>query len=80
MEDAPPQLKPPKAERPVIWMRPPTLKNQLFLFNEIYVVTHLPAYCGKDNFDTVLLGLGWEKVPNLECFFCASSGKVYSCP
>ena len=39
-----------------------TSKILWFLLNEICVVTHLPANCGKDN-------LYQKKVPNWECLF-----------
>ena len=46
-----------------------TLNIQWFLSNEICIVTHLMASCRNDSLREVLLGLGWEKVPNWECLF-----------
>ena len=48
----------------------PTSKTQLFLLNELCMVTHLQDYRGKGNLKKkVLLGHGWENVPDWECQF-----------
>ena len=44
-----------------------TLKTQCFFSNELCTVTRLLASCGKRPYEEVLLGLGWQKVPNCEC-------------
>ena len=72
LEDAPALLKPSRSKFPDMWIRPESLSNTenwFFFLNEAYMVTHLPACCGKDNFEKALLENGWGKVPNWECSF-----------
>ena len=74
MEDAPTLLKIPKSECPYIYIYMDTSsmtqygknlgqtsKTRWFLLNEICVVTHLQASCGKDSLRKFYLDLDWKK-------------------
>ena len=55
----------------------PAWKTQSFLSKGICTVTLWQDYCGKGQFEKVLLEHGWEKVPNWECLF-SNREKDYS--
>ena len=69
-----------------VWIRLPrhkwskhhgqTLKIQWYLLDENCTVTHSQALCGKDNFENVLLGLGFEKSTKLGMSFCSSKTRT----
>ena len=52
-------------------------KTQSFLLNEICMVIFWQDYCGKDNFEKVLLKHGWEKVSDCECLFVHSEKGLF---
>ena len=78
MEDAPSLLKnskvrmsryldtSPKHKWPKSWSN---TEDQLFLLSGICTVILWHDYCGKRQFEKVLLGHGWVKVRNWECLF-----------
>ena len=84
-EDAPALLKPPKSACPDIWIRVPrhnvpkswsNSKTQLFLLDEICLVSHLRDQCRKDNLKKlILLGPGSEKSTELGMHICASKAR-----
>ena len=48
------------------------LKTEWYFLKDTYIVTHWPAYFGKENSKKkkkVILEKGWEEVPTLECLF-----------
>ena len=78
MKDAPKMLKIPKSERPDIWTRLPRHKWPKSRSNmedpvvplERNLYGHpLAGLLWERQFETVLLGLGWNNVPNWECLF-----------
>ena len=78
MEDASTLLKLPKTECPDVLIRPPRHKWPISCSNiEDLVVLLGRNQCGhplagllwERLFEKVLLGLGWEQVPNSDCFF-----------
>ena len=86
LEDASTQLKLPKSECPVLWIRLPrhqwpkswsNIEEPLCLLGEICMVTHVPDYSGKDSLKKVPLGLGWEKSTALGLLVCASSARSF---
>ena len=56
----------------------PTLKNQLFLLSEIYMVTHLPAYCRKDNLKMFCWNMDGRKYQTGNASLCIAN-KVRPC-
>ena len=88
MEDAPKLLKIPQSECPDVWIRLPRHKWQKSWSNiedpvvplERILYGHpLAGLLWERQFEKVLLGLGWEKVPNWECpFFHRKQGLFLS--
>ena len=85
MEDVLRMLRIPKSECPDIWIRLPRLQWPMSWSNiedtvvplERQLYGHLLAGLLWERQFEVPLGLGWEKVPNWECFFIEN--KDYSC-
>ena len=57
----------------------PPLKNRLFLLNKMDTVTHVPAYCGKDNLKKFCWKMGGRKYQTGNACLCIVS-KFFSCP
>ena len=77
MEDAPRLLEIPKSECPDIWIRLPRHKwpkswsdiEDPVVLLERNFFGHPLLGVWERQFEKVLLGLGWDKVPNWECLF-----------
>ena len=78
LEDAPRLLRIPKSECPDAWIRLPrhtwprswaNIEDPVVLLERNENGHSLKGLLWERQFEEVLLGLGWEKVPNWECLF-----------
>ena len=88
MGDPPKLLKIPKSECADIWMRLPrhkwrksksNIEDPVVLLERHFYGHPLPRFLCERQFEEVLLGLGWGKVPNWECLLvCRKQGLLSS--